>query len=73
MISEKTASDIIVEKLVHALADENEGVRASASYTLEKLNVKIVTNEAISQLLNALGHENKFVRARVRYSFGNIA
>ena len=71
IISEKTASNIVVEKLVHALANEN--VRTSASYTLEKLNVKTVSNETISELVNTLGHENKFVRAHVRYFFGNIA
>ena len=73
IISEKTASNIVVEKLVHALADENENVRTSASYTLEKLNVKTVSNETISELVNTIGHENKFVRAHVRYFFGNIA
>jgi hypothetical protein len=71
-MGEKAATNEVISKLVSALGDESENVRANACEALGMMGEKAATNEVISKLVSALGDESGYVRRHVYKALGKM-
>ena len=61
-MGEKTATSEVISKLVSALGDQSEDVRANVCKAFVEMGEKAATNEVISKLVSALGDQSQYVR-----------
>jgi hypothetical protein len=71
-MGDKAATNEVITKLVSALGDESDRVRASVCIALENMGEKAATNEVITKLVSALGDESDDVRNSAYEALGNM-
>ncbi|CAF4672360.1 unnamed protein product [Rotaria socialis] len=69
-MGEKSALSQVIDRLVLALGDQNECVRANAYSALGAMGEKAATSQVIDRLVRALGDQNEWIRANACSALG---